>query len=84
MVAARCVERLLVCGDQREHRLLARRELERAGERVLLRLHDPRAPAVDRKLEPRAFGDEVVPSPDDARRLAAPVEARLEPPLEPH
>src|SRR5436853_461385 len=61
-----------------------RRDLERAGESVLLRLHDPRVPRVDGELETGALGDELVAAPDDARCLAAPVEAWLEPPLEPH
>jgi hypothetical protein len=84
VVAARQVQRLLVRGDQREHRAVARGDLERAGERVLLRLDRAGVPGDDGELQACALRDTEVSAVCDPGALAAPVEARLGPPLEPH
>ena len=68
---------------EREQGPFAGRELAAAVHRVLLHLRLARLPGVDPELEAAALCDQDLAAAADARRLAAPVESRLDAPGEP-
>src|SRR5204862_4801646 len=80
VVASRSVQRLLVCREEREEQAYARRNLEGAGEGVVLRLDLACVPGVDSEVETGPLGNEEVAAPDDLGLRSTPVEARLDAP----